>query len=163
VSVSGVVSSSDGHTLRGRLVRLVARTGTSGWVLVASGRTGVGGRIVLQSAALNQNTGLRLVTVNRVRSPIVRVVVVPVITATAGAASGTTTLAIVVRGGQPGDTLAVYRRRNGVEVRIGTVYLDASGSAAFSFPTPKRQVRIVLRLPATHAHAAAQTGVTVGG
>lgn len=163
MTITGVVTSSDGHPLRNRVVRLVAHPYGGRWVAVTSGRTNGTGRILLQSQALEANTGLRLVTANRVRSPITRVVVVPVITPTLTQSGGTSTLAISVLGGQPGDVLAVYRRHNGANVLVGTVHLDANGSAVYSFPTPKHSVRMILRLPATHAHAETQTGVTVGG
>lgn len=163
VTITGVVTSADGHVLRNRLVSLVAHPYGGHWVAVTSGRTGATGRIVLQSPALDENTGLRLVTVNRVRSPIAHVVVVPVVTATVTQSSGTSTMAISVLGGQPGDAVAIYRRHNGANVLVGTVHLDGGGSAVYSFPTPLHPVRIVLRLPPTRAHAEAQTGVTVAG
>lgn len=162
VSVSGTVTSSDGHVLRNRLVRLVGRTAGQPWTRLATGTTDASGHVTLQSPALNQNVRVRLSAGHGVHSAGVAIVVVPTISATAAEADGTSTVTVTTEGGRAGDVVTAYRYRSGELVRVGSATLDAHGSAVLAVPTPKRQLRIVLRLPATRQHGAAQTAVKIG-
>lgn len=162
VSVSGVLTATDGEPLPNRTVRLAGRSPGQPWARLAVGRTDTEGRITLQTPSLQQNTSLRLATPQGLRSTAVRVVVVPVLQATASADSGTTTIAVSTQGGRPGDTVVAYRRQGTELVEVGRVTLDADGSAVVTVPTPNKEVRIVLRLLATSQHARAQTALTIG-
>lgn len=161
VPVSGVVTDAAGHRLRNRVVRLAARPAGGTWSVMARGTTDARGQVTVDSAPLQVNTRLRLV-VKGVTSAPVRVVVDPVLTATASAAGGSTTITITATGGRPGDTVTAYRRQGTALVSVGSVRLDASGSATITVPTPRRGVRVLLRLPATGQHAKAQTTVLIG-
>lgn len=162
VSVSGVLTATDGGPLANRTVRLAGRIAGQPWARFAIGRTDANGRITLQTPPLNQNTSLRLATPQALRSTVVRVIVVPLLEASASADSGTTTIAVTTHGGVQGDTLVAYRRRGTELVEVGTVTLDANGSAVITVSTPNKAVRIVLRLQATGLHARAQTALTIG-
>ncbi len=111
VTITGVVTSSDGHALRNRAVRLLAHAYGGRWVAVTSARTSAAGQVTVSFQALEANRGLRLVTPNR----------------------------------------------------VPRVHRGAGGRAVHPSPRPRHLVRMALRLPATRAHAGAQTGVTVGG
>ncbi|MFL6059997.1 MAG: hypothetical protein ACJ72E_02105 [Marmoricola sp.] len=161
VAVTGVVTSADGHTLRNRRVRLMSRSGSGPWIRVAHGTTDAEGRVTVDSPALQANTRLRLV-VKGIASPALRIVVDPVLSATVSEAGGSTTVTVVATGGRPGDLLRAFRRQGTALVSLGTVRLDANGTATITVPTPKHRVRVLLRLPATARHAKADTTVLIG-
>lgn len=162
ITVSGVLSDTEGLPLGNRVVRLGGRVSGQPWTRFAVGRTDREGRIVLQTPALAENTNLRLTTRENLRSSVSRVVVVPVVHASSTAENGSTTILFTTQGAQPEDVVKAYRRQGDRLVEIGAVTLDENGSATFSVPTPKRSVRIVLRLPSTRQHGWAQTALSIG-
>lgn len=162
VSVSGVLTDVEGVPLRNRAVRLLERTGSLPWARVAEGRTDREGRISLQSGVLTQNTRFRLVANNQVRSEVVPVVVVPVLTASAADEDGTTTIRVTAVGGRAGDRIVAYRRAGNRLVEIGRSRLSADGSASIVVQTPTRSVRVVIRLSDSGAHGRGQTSVKIG-
>jgi 5-hydroxyisourate hydrolase-like protein (transthyretin family) len=162
VTVSGVVTASDGRPLRNRVVGLVGRSAKKSWAKLATAKTDRNGRVELQTPALSQTTDLQLRTAHQVRSAVVRVVVLPTLDASLTQASGTSTVVVTVQGGQPGDTVSVYRRKAGKNVKVGAAQVDANGTAVFSLTTPQHPVRFVFKLPADRHHGQAQTSLTVG-
>ncbi|MET3960478.1 hypothetical protein ABIE44_000412 [Marmoricola sp. OAE513] len=162
VTVTGVVTAEDGHRLRKRSVRLMARVGKQRWTQVAAAKTDRRGQVAITSPALARTSELRLATANKVRSNAVRVVVVPVVTASSTNEGGTTTITVSVRGARAGDAVAVLRRKDGTYVRLTQAGLDADGTAVLTVPTPRRQVRLVVRVLSTPQHPSAQTSLRVG-
>jgi hypothetical protein len=161
VTVTGLVAAQDGTALRGRLVRLMGRAGGK-WTELATGRTNRTGYVALETPTLEENTGLRLSVGHGVRSALVGVVVLPVLRAGVAEAAGTTTVTITTRGGREGDVVTAYRRKGDSWVAVGSAQLDADGTATLAVPTPRRSVRLVLRLPASKHHGKAQTSVRIG-
>lgn len=161
VTVSGLVTAQDGTPLRHRVVRLVARSGGV-WSRLATGRTDRTGHVLLESTPLTQNTGLRLSTSNKVRSPVVGVRVLPVMAASATESNGTSTVTVTVIGAQVGDEVGAYRRKGKAWIKVGSAKIGTEGTATFAVPTPRHAVRVVLRLPAGKHHGKAQTSVVLG-
>lgn len=162
VAVTGVLTAEDGLPLRNRVVRLAGRAAGQPWTRVAGGRTDAEGRITLSTPPLIRNTILRLATPEGLHSVVARVLVVPVLQASATPSGGTTTIAVTSQGGRQGDQVVAYRRQGDRLVKVASATLDSNGSATLTVPTPKRLVRLVLRLPATAQHARTQTGLTIG-
>jgi hypothetical protein len=161
VTVTGMLTDAAGQAVRDHVVRLVTRTATQPWTVVATARTGVDGSVALSVTAITENTDLRLRAGARVASTIGRVVVVPVLTAAVATAGTTTTIDLTCLGGQAGDQVEVLRRFSTGLVRIATLRLGADGSVTLSRSTPRRPVALVFRLPATGRHAGAHLDVEV--
>lgn len=162
VTVSGTLTADDGTPLANRTVGLGTRVGGQPWRRVAVGRTDASGAVTLVSRALTRNTSLRLAGAEGLRSAVARVVVVPVVQATAEDDAGTTTIRIACQGVAAGDTVVLYRRQASGLVEVARTTADASGSASFVTATPKRLVRVVVRVLVTPQHGRGQDSVTIG-
>jgi hypothetical protein len=161
VTVTGLLTAADGHPVPDHLVRLLARTATRPWTVVASARSGADGSVALSITAITEDTAVRLRAGSRVASTIARVVVVPVLTTTVVPSATTTAVTLTCLGGQAGDQVEVLRRLSTGLVRVATLRLGADGTVTFTRATPRRPVVLVFRLVATDRHAAAHVEVVV--
>ncbi|HEX4189970.1 MAG TPA: hypothetical protein VHZ06_03175 [Marmoricola sp.] len=161
VTVSGVVSAADGHVLGHRAVRLQERTRGEPWTTVARGSTAHDGSVSLASPELDRTTYFRLRTAHGVRSAVARVVEKPAVSASVTENGGTSSLAVTVLGGQPGDKVKVSVRRSGKTVLLATGTLGPDGTTVITTPTPRRRTSVLVRVGATEDHAAAGTRVTL--
>ena len=154
VVVSGTVTSTSGQPIPNRAVRLVERpAGASVRTVVARARTSADGTVVLDTAPIERTTVVRLIVGKKAHSKRLRIVLVPTVSASAG--GGVVTVSTT--GAQPGDTVKLLRRTRSGYAVMRKGQLDAAGSVTFSVRPPKKQIRCVVRLAGTPAHAFART------
>jgi hypothetical protein len=162
LTLSGVVHAADGSALPGRRVVLQVR-GPHRWRAVGRATTDSGGSVAFSTPAARRTTGYRLRAVNGVHSVGWRLVMVPVLSASANPDGTLVDLTATAQGGRPGDRVVLLRRAGGSLVRLRHGPLDANGSITFQVPQRRRKTTYVVRLVGTRAHAPASTHVTVPG
>jgi hypothetical protein len=162
VTVSGVVRAADGSALPGRKVRLQVR-GAKRWVGAGSATTDANGAISLATPAARRTVHYRLRVGNGVRSTPVRVVMVPVLTATWRADGADADVVASTFGGRPGDRVVLLRRIGGQLTQVRGARLSGDGTAVFGVARRHRSTTYVVRLLATPRHAVATARTTVPG
>lgn len=160
VVVTGRVTADDGSPLRRRPVALLGRkAGDPGWQVLARARTDRTGTVRL-TTTVEATTRLVLRSGRGVRSPKVRVVMIPSISAWATGMSPTpgTHIRILASGAQSGDTVTLFRRQRGQLVTVATTTVDGQGRALIDLPTTiDKGLRV--RLDRTPRHAAVRAPV----
>jgi hypothetical protein len=159
LTMSGVVGAADGTAIAGRRVRLQV-LGPKRWRSVGSATTDAGGSVAIATPAARVTVRYRFRAPNGVHSLPWRVVMVPMIGASA-AADGT--IDASVTGGRTGDRVILLRRMNGRLVKVQTGRLDSTGQVTFHVVPKPHQKAYVVRLLATKRHAWAVAHATVPG
>ncbi|HWC36188.1 MAG TPA: hypothetical protein VG650_15385 [Mycobacteriales bacterium] len=156
LTVSGTLKAAGGTAVANRWVALAERVvGQPGWHRVGAVRTNADGAVTISAPAVQRNVRLLLRSRGHVRSPVTKVVVIPLIhleVAPASAGARTTTVTMTVSGAEAGDVVAVRNRAGNRQMR-----LDASLTATFTVPASQFRTlhyrAVVLRTKAHAAHA----------
>jgi hypothetical protein len=162
LTLSGLVRAADGSPLPGRQVLLQVR-GRHRWRAISRATTDTGGSVAFTTPAARRTTAYRLRAVNGVHSAAWRVVMVPILTASANPSGTTVALTATAQGGRQGDRVVLLRRVGDGLVRLRHGPLDANGSITFEVLQRQRKTTYVVRLVGTRVHAPATAHVTVPG
>jgi hypothetical protein len=161
VTVAGVVTDATGQPVADRRVRLAYRTAGGTWTTYDAERTGTDGSVEIDGPALTVSVATRLVVgrpaLRGVRSEKVRVLVQPVLSATATDGR----VDITATGGQPGDPVVLTRRNREGRVVVARAVLSVEGTASFTVGQGRRDTTYGVRLERTRQHLGAGTRVVV--
>lgn len=162
VVVSGVVRAADGTPLAGRGVVLgVRRPGGTHWRQVGVASTDAYGAVSIVGPPMPRTLVFRLRTGTTTSGPLL-VRMVPTLSASSAAESGSATISATVKGGHAGDRVLLRRQIDHRLVTLQKGVLAADGTVRFEVPQPpRRQLTFVVRLVATFRHTAVATRVTV--
>lgn len=156
---SGVVSAVDGSAVPNTRVVLQEHTG-QGWREVGAGVTATDGSVSLASQPASRTVRYRI-KAQGLRSPAWRLVLRPMVTATASTSGGVATITVSATGGRAGSPVLLMTRRDGQQVVVTSSSLGTNGRIRFDVPAPAAQSWYVVRLTPSGAHAGASTRVLV--
>ncbi len=128
------------------------------WTSVGSATSDATGAVSLAAPALVRTSAFRLAVGDLTSTPW-RVVLVPTLDAVSRPESGSTAIAVTVRGGQQGDVVELLRRRPGDDVLVARARLAPDLTTTFRVAAPAKRAAYVTRLPRTKAHARARDAV----
>ncbi len=160
VTLSGTVTSADGAPVAGQSVRLQVR-GPAHWRHVADATADASGAVSFTTPPAAATARYRLVGGPRIRSDVWRVVLVPMVSATATPAGAEVEVAATVTGGRAGDRVVLLRQGPHRLVTEARGELATDGRVTFSVGARDHSTTYVVRLPATQAHALAAVRLTV--
>jgi hypothetical protein len=152
--VTGRLTDANGEPVAGHRVRFFERTADDpSWHRIAVRRSGEDGMVSMHVADLTSNTRLRLGAGHGVHSEVIRIVVIPVVTATVSPDGDNYDVAVTTSGARSGDKVVLLRRRHGHWVKVTDTTLDDNAGAAFVVPIPKSATvhyRVIVRSTSAH-------------
>lgn len=160
VPLTGTVTAADNTPVVGQEVSLLQKQGAS-WRPVATAVSDGSGAVSLPAPALLRTSVFRLGVGDSLASESWRIVLVPTISMTSAPGASGTGIQVSVRGGQPGDRVALLSRRPGKDVLVGRSRLSPDLTTTFQVAAPRKRLTFVASLPRSRAHAAARTSVRV--
>lgn len=151
--------TAGGKPLAGMTVRLMEHAaGQRGWQVAGRASTDNEGDVTITVPSLITNASFVLTSPDGATSPVVRITVVPYVTAAVGLGSGGVKdyLTVSTLYAHRGDVVLAQVDRNGVWVNWQTGLLDRAGNAVFVLNAHRMQgqvFRVVLLATARHARA----------
>lgn len=157
--MSGVVTDEDGSGLADVQVALMRREDGT-WRRVAVGTSDEDGTVSLSSPPVYVNTAMRLKT-KGAKSERWRVMVHPKLTLSPTVDGGAVTIVTTAVGGQQGDVVRLFGRRDGQRVTLATGLLGSDGTVTFQVQQDTTKARYSALLEASDAHTADKAVVEV--